>query len=165
MVRVLLNDPAQEGRKVMNKLLLALMYATLILAGCSSSVAHYHDGIERFSLHSSRGIGTSSVVINTNDQKYPRYVAEIGLPGAEGEVLARQMVYTDLTRRNHDVLYGGDGYDGYRFNGYGYGQPSLQCQTHLNRCYMYYDRITGIMRTAPPGWGPQPTYTAFPLAR
>lgn len=153
----------------MNKLLLVLMSLTVLLAGCSSSVVHNRNGLETFSLHSSRGIGGSSVVINTNDQKYQNYTAEIGLPNGEAEMLARQRIYMEEQRRNSDTLYGGYGYGGYRyhrFGDYGYSQPGLQCQTYLRgRCYVYHNSSTGAMSTIPPGWGPQPTYTTLPPAR
>lgn len=165
MVRVLLNDPAQEGRKVMNKLLLVLMSVVLV-TGCSSSMTHYHNGIERFGVHSSRGIGTSSVVINTNDQKFQNYTAEIGLPNGEGEMLARQRIYADEQRRNNDVLYGGYNRFGYVYN-HGLTPYNQGVSCHLpghNRCYVYYDRATGAMSTVPPGWGTT-VYTTLPPTR
>lgn len=150
----------------MNKLLLVLMSLTVLLAGCSSSMTHYHNGIERFGVHSSRGIGTSSVVINTNDQKFQNYTAEIGLPNGEAEMLARQRIYADEQRRNNDVLYGGYNRFGYVYN-HGLTPYNQGISCHLpghNRCYVYYDRATGAMSTVPPGWGTT-VYTTLPPAR
>ena len=150
----------------MNKLLLVLISIVLV-TGCSSSVVHKRNGIEEIGIYSHRGIASSTVVINTNDQKYPRYVAELGLPDAEGAMLARQRIYLEEQRRNNDVLYGGYAS---RY-GYGYNRGMMPynqgVSCHLpghNRCYVYYDRATGAMSTVPPGWGTT-VYTTLPPAR
>ncbi len=150
----------------MRKLLLVLISIVLV-TGCSSSVVHKRNGIEELGIYSHRGIASSTVVINTNDQKYPRYVAELGLPDAEGAMLARQRIYLEEQRRNNDVLYGG-----YSRFGYGYSHGTMPynqgVSCHLpshGRCYVYYDRSTGAMSTVPPGWGPNPAYVTLPHAR